>query len=95
MALIDDPAALDIMPFKTKSVSVHWELMFTRSRFETADMGEQGKLLAEISRLVEAGTIRPTLTERLSPIDAANLKDAHRKVESATMRGKIVLEGWR
>ncbi len=28
--LIDDPDKLDIMPFKRKSVSVHWELMFTR-----------------------------------------------------------------
>lgn len=30
--LIDDPDKLDIMPFKRKSVSVHWELKIWRSR---------------------------------------------------------------
>ena len=48
-ALIDDPAKLDVMPFKRKSVSVHWEMMFTRSIFETADMNQQGKLLNEVA----------------------------------------------
>jgi zinc-binding alcohol dehydrogenase family protein len=94
LALIDDPAALDALPFKRKSVSLHWELMFTRSLFDTADMSEQGRLLAEVSRLVDAGQVRTTLTERLSPINAENLKRAHRMVESASMRGKVVLEGW-
>jgi NADPH:quinone reductase len=93
-ALIDDPAALDALPFKRKSVSLHWELMFTRSLFGTDDMGEQGKLLAEVARLSDAGTLRTTLTERLSPINADNLKRAHQMVESASMRGKVVLEGW-
>ncbi|OYY88751.1 MAG: Zn-dependent oxidoreductase, partial [Rhizobiales bacterium 24-66-13] len=44
-ALIDDPATLDINGFKRKSVSVHWELMFTRSMFETADMEAQHAIL--------------------------------------------------
>ena len=68
--------------------------MFTRSLFGTADMGEQGRLLAEVARLADAGHLRTTLTERLSPINAANLKRAHQMVESATMRGKVVLENW-
>lgn len=93
-ALIDDPAALDALPFKRKSVSLHWELMFTRSLFDTADMGEQGRLLTEMARLADAGRLRTTLTERLSPINATNLKRAHQMVESASMRGKVVLEGW-
>jgi zinc-binding alcohol dehydrogenase family protein len=93
-ALIDDPAALDALPFKRKSVSIHWELMFTRSLFDTADIGDQGLLLAEVSKLVDAGRLRTTLTKRLSPINAENLKRAHRMVESASMRGKVVLEGW-
>lgn len=93
-ALIDDPATLDILPFKRKSVSVHWELMFTRSIFGTADIAEQGRLLAEVARLVDAGKLRTTLTERLSPINAANLKHAHVQIESAATRGKVVLEHW-
>jgi zinc-binding alcohol dehydrogenase family protein len=92
--LIDDPKSLDILPFKRKAVSIHWELMFTRAIFETADMGEQGRILAEVARLVDAGTIRTTLTETLSPINAANLKQAHALIESGTARGKIVLEGF-
>ncbi|WP_102961125.1 zinc-binding alcohol dehydrogenase family protein [Mangrovicella endophytica] len=92
--LIDDPDALDIRPFKRKAVSIHWELMFTRAIFETADMAEQGRILNEVARLVDAGRIRTTVTERLAPINAANLKQAHALLESGRARGKIVLEGF-
>lgn len=92
--LIDDPDKLDIMPFKRKSVSVHWELMFTRPIYQTADMAEQGKLLNEVAKLVDEGKIRTTLTEVLSPISAANLKAAHGVLESGKAKGKVVLEGW-
>ena len=94
-ALIDDPDHFDIAPFKRKAVSVHWEAMFARSTFATADMAEQGKLLEEVARLVDAGTIKTTLSERFGPISAANLRRAHMLVESGTARGKIVLEGFR
>ena len=93
-ALIDDPAALDINPFKRKSVSVHWEFMFTRSMFGTADMAEQSVLLNEVSRLVDAGTLRTTLTETFGRIDAANLRRAHALIESGKARGKIALDGF-
>ncbi|MCI9866905.1 zinc-binding alcohol dehydrogenase family protein [Rhizobium skierniewicense] len=92
--LIDDPDSLDVLGFKRKSVSVHWELMFTRSIFETADMAEQGKLLNELSRLIDEGKIRTTVTEVLSPINAANLRRAHSAIESGKTRGKVVLEGF-
>jgi len=92
--LIDDPDVLDITPFKRKSVSVHWELMFTRSLFETADMDAQGRLLDEVARLVDEGRIRTTLTDVLSPINAENLRKAHAVLESGRARGKIVAEGW-
>ncbi|WP_430910725.1 zinc-binding alcohol dehydrogenase family protein [Methylobacterium sp. sgz302541] len=93
-ALIDDPPSLDIMPFKRKSVSVHWEFMFTRSMFGTPDLAEQGRLLNEVSRLVDAGALRTTLAETLGPIDAATLKRAHALIESGRARGKIALEGF-
>jgi NADPH2:quinone reductase len=92
--LIDDPKVLDVNPLKRKSLSLHWELMFTRSLFKTADMGEQGKLLAEVSRLVDAGQIRTTLAEHFGAINAANLKRAHALIESNRAKGKIVLEGF-
>ncbi|MGO7588275.1 zinc-binding alcohol dehydrogenase family protein [Rhizobium leguminosarum] len=93
-ALIDDPKTLDIVPFKRKAVSVHWELMFTRPLYGTPDMIEQHKLLNKISELVDAGKIRTTLSEIVGPINAANLKTAHAMVESGRMKGKTVLAGF-
>jgi zinc-binding alcohol dehydrogenase family protein len=92
--LIDDPGALDISPFKRKSASVHWEFMFTRPMFATADIEAQHDLLAEVAREVDAGRLRTTLAENFGPISAANLKRAHKLLESGTARGKIVLEGF-
>lgn len=80
--------------FMQKSVSIHPEWMFTRSNSGTPDMGEQGRLLNEVSRLVDAGTLRTTLTERVAGINAANLRQVHAQIESGTTRGKIVLEGF-
>lgn len=93
-ALIDDPATLDINPLKRKSVSTHWEFMFTRSMFETVDIAAQGDLLDEVGRLLDAGTIRSTLAERLGAINAENLKHAHALIESGRAKGKVVLEGF-
>jgi zinc-binding alcohol dehydrogenase family protein len=93
-ALIDNPATLDVVPFKQKSVSIHWELMYTRSLFDTLDMGEQGRIINRLADLADDGRLRSTLTERLSPINAANMKRAHALVESGKMQGKVVLEGW-
>ena len=94
LGLIDDPAVLDVNRFKRKSVSVHWELMFTRSIFSTADIAEQGNLLNEVSRLVDEGVLRTTMTEQYAPINAANLQQVHMLIESGKARGKIVLAGF-
>jgi NADPH:quinone reductase len=93
-ALIDDAPVFDINPFKRKSVSAHWEFMFTRSMFATADIAEQGKLLDEVASLVDAGTLRTTLAETFGPINARNLRRAHALIESGRAKGKIVLEGF-
>lgn len=93
-ALIDDPKTLDVVPFKRKAVSIHWELMFTRPLFHTADMIEQHKLLTKVAELVDAGKIRSTLTETAGTINAANLKRAHALVETGKMKGKVVLAGF-
>jgi zinc-binding alcohol dehydrogenase family protein len=93
-ALIDDPAVTDVNLFKRKSVSTHWEFMFTRSMFATPDIGAQGALLNEVAKLVDAGTLRTTMAENFGPINAANLKRAHALLESGRARGKIVLEGF-
>ena len=95
LALIENVAIpLDINKLKPKSISLHWEFMFTRARYETADMGDQGRLLNEVAGLVDAGLIRSTLRENLGFINAANLKRAHALVESGRTIGKIVLAGF-
>lgn len=91
---IDLAEAFEPGPFFQKAVSLHFELMFTRSIFQTSDMAEQGKLLSEVAELVDAGKLRTTLTEVMGKIDAATLKEAHRQIETGTARGKMVLEGF-
>ncbi len=94
LCLIDDPAGFDVMSFKRKAVSIHHELMFTRSIYGTPDMAEQGRILNEASALADAGKLRTTLTERLSPINAVNLKHVHTLLGSGKARGKFVVEGF-
>jgi zinc-binding alcohol dehydrogenase family protein len=92
--LIDDPHPIDVRLLKRKSVSLHWELMFTRSLFGTEDMIAQHRILSRMSELVDAGVIRSTGSEHFGVINAANLKRAHALLESNKSRGKIVLEGF-
>ena len=91
LGVIDDMGALDIMQLKPKSISLHWEMMFTRSMFQTTDMAEQGKLLAEIAALVDAGVIRTTVNADFGQMNAENLRRAHALIESGKAKGKIVL----
>ena len=81
-------------PYKAKCIGIHWEMMFTRSRFKTADQAEQGRILDRVAALIDAGELRGTRTETLTPIHAANLREAHRRLESGTTVGKLVLAGW-
>ncbi|MEX5503737.1 zinc-binding alcohol dehydrogenase family protein [Pseudomonas putida] len=94
LALIDDPAQLDVMPLKRKSLSLHWELMFTRSLYRTEDMIKQHQLLDRVSQLVDDGVLKTTLGEHYGTINAEHLKRAHAMIESGKARGKIVLEGF-
>ena len=94
LALIDDPAQLDVVPLKRKSLSLHWELMFTRSLYQTPDMIKQHQLLTRISQMVDSGVLKTTLGEHFGAINASNLKRAHAVIESGKARGKIVLEGF-
>jgi zinc-binding alcohol dehydrogenase family protein len=94
LALIDDPEQLDVRALKRKSLSLHWEFMYTRSMFETPDMLEQHHLLERVAQLVDEGRLRTTLGEHFGAINAANLRRAHALLESGQARGKIVLEGF-
>lgn len=94
LALIDDSnEPIDVRPLKAKSLSLHWEMMFTRSRFQTADMARQGELLAEVAKAVDAGTLRTTMTRHFGKLGVATLVEAHAHVESGRAIGKVVLDG--
>lgn len=94
LALIDDPETLDVVPLKRKAISLHWELMFTRSLFQTADMQRQHDILQRVSQLIDDQTLKTTAGEHHGQINAANLRKAHALIESGRARGKIVLSGF-
>lgn len=94
LGVIDDPDSLDVMPLKRKSLSWHWELMFTRLLYETPDMINQHHLLNRVSALIDQGVLQTTVGEHFGAINAANMRRAHALVESGKARGKIVLEGF-
>jgi zinc-binding alcohol dehydrogenase family protein len=90
-ALIDDPVGLDIGPFKGKSISIHWELMYTRAIFTTSTIARQHALLRRVAELVDRGDLKHTLTRRIDGINAAGLAQAHALVEAGNMIGKVVV----
>jgi zinc-binding alcohol dehydrogenase family protein len=94
VGLIDDPATINFSLLKGKAGSLHWESMFTRSSFQTADMIAQHHLLNDVADMIDKGVLRTTLDQTFGTINAANLKRAHALLESGKSVGKIVLEGW-
>jgi zinc-binding alcohol dehydrogenase family protein len=83
-----------IAPFKEKSLTISWEMMFTRSLFQTADMDAQHRLLCEVSAQVESGVLKSTMTKNFGRITLETLRLAHQAVESGRAIGKMVLEGF-
>jgi zinc-binding alcohol dehydrogenase family protein len=95
IGIIDDPQKpVDARPLKRKSASIHWEFMFTRSYYETPDILRQHDSLTEVSKLLDMGTLKTTMTMNYGHINSQNLKMAHAWLESGRSIGKIVLEGW-
>ncbi len=95
VSIVGNQQPLSMDAVRSKSATLCWELMFTRPRFQTADMIEQHRLLNQVADWLDEGKLRGTLRETLSPINGANLRRAHEKLESGTMIGKLVLRGWR
>ena len=90
VALINAEAA-DLFVFRPKSVSIHFELMFTRPLLNTADIEAQHRLLNEVADLVDSGRVRSTMRENYGRIDAANLMRAMKFLKSGRAIGKVVL----
>ncbi len=94
VAIVGNRAPLDLNLLKAKSVSFSWEFMFTRSQFQTADMGRQGEILDRLAEQLATGVLRPTLRRTLTPINAANLEQAYAELAEGRMVGKLALAGW-
>lgn len=90
----DTELPMPMAGMKMKAASLHWEFMFARAMHQTPDMIEQHKLLNWVAQQIDAGRFRTTINKVIAPINAANLREAHRLIETGTAKGKIVLEGW-
>ena len=93
-SIVETTAPVDLGLLKNKSATFVWEMMFTRAMFKTADMIAQHHILERVRALVDDRTLRTTVNEVKSPINAENLRAAHSQLESGTTIGKIVLSAW-
>lgn len=92
--IVSNSAQVNLNALMQKSITICWELMFTRPMFKTGDMTRQRDVLNEASGLFDRSELRGTMRQNLGPINAANLRRAHAQLESGATIGKIVLEGW-
>jgi NADPH:quinone reductase len=90
VGLIDDADGLDISIFKRKAVSIHWELMFTKSMFNYR-VESQGNILNEVKGLIESGRMRTTSNRELDGLTVKNLRAGHTMLEQHTNIGKVVV----
>jgi zinc-binding alcohol dehydrogenase family protein len=95
VGIVENKAPLELGLLKSKSATFAWEFMFTRTMYRTPDMAAQGQLLNEVAALLDAKKLRTTLTETLTPINAANLRQAHERLESGRSIGKLALSNWK
>ncbi len=93
-SIVENTQPVEVGLLKNKSATFVWEMMFTRSTYQTDDMMNQHHILDLISGLIDYGTIKTTVNQVLTPINAANLRAAHAQLESGNTIGKIVLSGW-
>lgn len=93
-SIVDADRPVDLSLLKNKSVTFSWEFMFTRSMYQTEDMGRQGEILTEIAKMYDQEILNKTMTKHMHPINAENIEDAHKIVGSSKMIGKLVLTGW-
>lgn len=92
--VVENKQPLSMDTLKNKSAGFVWEFMFTRSMYQTEDMTKQGKLLNEVSQLIENGTLIATCNDIVKPINAQNLRHVHQRIEQGSAIGKIVLADW-
>ncbi|EOT1170272.1 zinc-binding alcohol dehydrogenase family protein [Cronobacter dublinensis] len=90
-SIVENAHPLDQDALKSKSAALHWEFMYTRSMYQTADMARQGEILNEVATLADAGEVESALSETFHGLSVESITDAHRKVLEGHMRGKVVV----
>ncbi|MDI3360883.1 zinc-binding alcohol dehydrogenase family protein [Lelliottia sp. V89_10] len=90
--IVENDRPLDQSKLKSKSAALHWEFMYTRSMYQTADMARQGEILNNVAKLVDTGVVESSLSETLHGLSVESITEAHRKVLDGHMRGKVVVE---
>lgn len=89
--IVENEKPLDMNTLKLKSAALHWELMYTRSMFNTPDIAEQGEILKQVAALVDEGKVQTTLSETLHGLSVESIEAAHAKVIDGHMQGKVVV----
>ncbi|ABG41150.1 Alcohol dehydrogenase, zinc-binding protein [Paraglaciecola sp. T6c] len=90
-SIVEVNSKVDISPLAAKSAGFVWELMFTRSMFNTSDIVRQQDILAEIAQLLDQGSIKSTLTQTFNGFNVDTFKEAHSVIESGKSIGKTAV----
>ncbi|WP_423840823.1 zinc-binding alcohol dehydrogenase family protein [Vibrio mytili] len=91
-SIVEFDSGIDLSALQGKSAGFVWELMFTRSLFNTDDIQKQQDILFQVANLIDAGRIKSTLTNTLYGFSAETLKEAHKRIESSTSIGKTAVK---
>lgn len=89
--IVENTQPLNQDALKSKSAALHWEFMYTRSMYQTADMARQGEILDHVARLIDDGIVESALSETLHGLSVETIREAHEKVLAGHMRGKVVI----
>ncbi len=91
-SIVEFDGGVDLSKLQGKSAGFIWELMFTRSLFQTDDMIKQQEILFQIANLLDAGRLKSLLTETLTGFSAEVFKTAHQRIESSRSIGKTAIQ---
>ncbi|MDR0807039.1 MAG: zinc-binding alcohol dehydrogenase family protein [Enterobacteriaceae bacterium] len=90
-SIVEPSAPLEQMLIRSKSVALHWELMYTRSMYQTPDIAEQGRILQQVAKLIDKGVLQGTLNKTLHGLSVENITLAHKMQLEGHMTGKIAI----
>lgn len=91
-SIVEFDGGIDLSALQGKSAGFVWELMFTRSLFNTEDIQKQQDILFQAANLIDAGRIKSTLTSTLNGFSVDTIKDAHQRIESSASIGKTAIK---